>query len=236
MLAVIPTVGRSPFLRELVSVLLCDAITVIVIDAHPNGCGPSFISIAQADFDHPRMNWMIRPWPIYRSWNFALDHAELRADTVLVLNDDIILESGSAHAMEKLLAESGFALLAFDARDRESVFNLDGPGRAQVYSVAGVYEPKCEFGLHGLGMFAFAANPAITARCDERFQWWYGDDDLIYSTVASGGRVGIAHRIHVQHPQEGTSSPPHAADDLRPPGWRKHDRALIREKWDGVAA
>lgn len=219
MLAVIPSIGRTPLLTTLVQTLLAASARVLVVD---NGVGASRPLIAAPI--HPMMEWFHRPgWGIYRTWNFGLDCVEFMddEDQVLILNDDVILKLGAAFVICKLLRESGFALLGFD--NRRDILT-DPPAVREL--------PATTRNGHSVGMFAFAANPGLCARADERFQWFCGDDDLVRATLQKGGRVGVAEGVPILHMGPDTSSA--NGVDVRPPGWRDHDFALMQEKWGGL--
>ena len=230
MLALIPTVGRTPLLGGLVRVLLGDGVRVAVVDASPEPPGKHCRDVAMLCGTNDLCGYYSRPGQnIYAAWNEGIGAGCVSGEQVLILNDDITIEPGSALEVGRMLKDSGFAILGFDSREKEVVDRLDGPGEPRVWEVPGTYDRG-----HGIPMFAFAVDPMLCARCDESYCWWFGDDDLVYATVGIGGKVGIAHRIHVIH-EGGASNEKHPGPDLRPKGWLQHDRELFERKWSGRA-
>jgi hypothetical protein len=221
MIAVIPSIGRSPLLKELVRTLLSDGVEVHVIDNSSGGQRPSFRLVKEWVRDSRLKVVEIPLQSIYRTWNEALDLGASRDENVLILNDDIILQPGSAVEMDDLLKRSGFGILSFFDRSRLDQLRMK---RASGGSVIIATTNSARVGKgHALCGYAFAANPLKCARANEGFIWWCGDDDLFYGTARGGAHVGIAFSVGVEHPKDGTSS----EHVQLPYGWKAHDLDLL---------
>jgi hypothetical protein len=220
-LAVIPSIGRSPLLPDLVALLVDEYIDVLLIDNLP-GAEPSELVTAQAG---PGVRVMHRPaWRgIYRQWNVGLRLGWQKNVPVLVLNDDIVLPPWAPTTMVNVLADSNeWSLLGFDYRAPEGHQNMVSP-------LATPTPTKGTWRHGGLGGFAFGAHPRRCTRVDERFKWWGGDDDLVFSTAARGGKVGVLVGCPVLHPQPSLTA--NSSGDLLPDGWDVDDNALLHSKW-----
>ena len=208
MIALIPTINRSPLLGALLDVLVSDGVEVIIIDGSDE-------HVAK----YPGVTRLRAKQNIYKSWNHGLDAGSASGENVLILNDDIILQPGAAMKMDALLSRSEFGIVSFFDVNRLDQLRIKRahPDKALVATTPAAIAGKG----HAICGYAFAANPAKCARCDEGFLWWCGDDDLFYATVRNRHHVGVALGIEVQHPTEGTSSD--GISSWLPYGWKAHD-------------
>jgi len=237
MIAIIPSIGRSPRLTTLVRTLLDDGVTVHVVDNARDKQTKAVIDMVSSGAgvfngsDRVRVYW--RPGQgIYKTWNYGLDLGASRGENVLVLNDDIVLEPGAAVAIEKILDASGFGIVSFFDSGLPNQVALR-PADPSIL-IADTTIPASFGRAHGLCSYAFVANPKLCARADERFIWYCGDPDFFYTTAKSGARIGVAHSVTVQHfdkPGQTTGTPDEVVNEILPKGWREHDIALIHEKW-----
>jgi hypothetical protein len=236
MLAIIPSIGRSPRLGPLVRTLVDEGVRVRVVDNSKDAPSASLAEILSdahfGDVDEARLVLDWRPGQgIYRTWNEGLDAGFDRGENVLVLNDDVVIAPGAAAAIEKILVDSGFAIVSFFDPGLPNQVELRPKDPRTLLAETSI--PAAAGVAHGLCGYAFAANPARASRCDERFIWYCGDQDFFYSTAASGQRIGIAHSVEVLHLEnEATSGTPRdVVDAILPEGWCERDVALITEKW-----
>lgn len=207
--AIIPSIGQCQERTDDLTVgLRSEGIHVYVVNNLPG-----LPRVTERSWRH---TYMQRQWGIYRTWNFGLRVGALCHLPVLVLNDDIVLESGAAWLMCRELTTNGYGLLGFDYRPR--------PRRGGfIRDVSGTYKDG------GIGGFAFGVNPDwCRLRVDRRFRWWGGDDDLV-NQAALVARVGILAEAGVSHPEPSYTA--HRRPDLLPEGWAENDRALLIEKW-----
>lgn len=246
MIAIIPSIGRSPRLTALVRTLLDDGVEVRVVDNSAKRPSGDVLRMLQAASDEGGVSaeWSndvsftgglrldYRPGQgIYRTWNEALDLGAARGENVLVLNDDVAVEPGAAAAIEKILVDSGYAIVSFFDPTLPNQVALLPKNPETLISDTTI--PAASGVAHGICGAAFAVNPLRAARCDERFLWYCGDQDLFYSTAASGQRIGIAHSVRVDHLPDGVTAgtPREIVDAILPEGWLEHDVALVTEKW-----
>lgn len=211
-LAVIPSIGLSPYLPALVDVLRDADVQTLVVTNHPLQAFPGHVADTGAD----RMMWRPGWRGLYRQWNLGLGYGALLGVPTLVLNDDIVLTPQAVRQMVDKLREGGWALLGFD-------YTGEVRSTPQARAVQGTWRRG------GIGGFAFGANPRRCARVDRRFRWWAGDDDLVYATLARGESVGLLYGCRVEHPQPSLSA--NQSGGLLPDGWADNDARLLWDKW-----
>jgi GT2 family glycosyltransferase len=205
--ACIPTIGVSPFLGPLLDVLAA-------ADVHPilwcNGTRSDLDRLASFAAD---LRW--RVGTIYQEWNEAMDAAVIHGRSLLlVLNDDVILTADSVRTIVDLMtADPAWTIVGFDH------LHTDGPSR--ITATSGTFRDG------GVPGFAFAVRPDRCPRVDERFRWWGGDDDLVWTAEAAGQQVGRAVGAAVDHPHPSLSA--HQRPEVL--DWIDQDRALLASKW-----
>lgn len=152
---------------------------------------------------------------VHQAWNSGINLAEVfGADWCCVLNDDIVLDPGApALAAHILRARPDVWIAGFDYEGHEDFKLRDATG---------------SFREHGIGGFAYMIRPNVGLRYDERFNWWGGDDDLVWSCLAAGGKAVVVEGANVSHPAGGNTSGRHYPELMEGVGT---DRALLIEKW-----
>lgn len=213
--AVIATKDRPFELHGLLSDLP-DPNKVVIVD---NGSMPGVrqyagsVMVARSVLCRP----MIQP-NLSKLWNDGLDEADRLATgpyEVAVLNDDLRVPPGTL----EMLAE---ALRLYDAAAAfPDVFGELRPGQVDI-----LHEAKPHNLFHRMTGYCFMLKGELGLRLDERFRWWYGDDDLEWRAAQHGGvaRVGGVTVEHL-HPNESTHYSPELTEQTR------LDRAAFVEKW-----
>jgi len=151
---------------------------------------------------------------VYQAWNLGIEIAlQHDADWCCVLNDDIVLEPYGPHRIAEML------------KDRPDVwiagFDYERHKFEKLREVEGTYRQ------HGVGGFAFMIRPEVGLRYDTRFNWWGGDDDLVWTCLERGGKAVVVEGVHVQHPDGGNTSGRHYPDLI---AGIAADRELLLEK------
>jgi hypothetical protein len=202
----------SPLLPGLLKTLNTQGVTTIIVDnAQKPTKAKEYAQEAGVLYRH-------RPgWRIYKTWNFGIRIGAIRNENVLVLNDDIMITGEGIAAMNASLKED-WALLGFDYN---TPFNNG-------YSNGGIREASGSYRLGGVDGCAFGVNPRKCGRCDRRFIWWGGDDDIFHHTKSLGGKVGLMMGNALTHIS--TTTGKHTMPHL-PEGWFKHDQQLLLSKW-----
>lgn len=119
------------------------------------------------------------PINIQRWWNVGLDYAQARGAThVAVINDDVRLGAGALDTLLDVLTRTGAALAT--------------PGGG-----GHVTDPRRERG-RTLDGACWVLDLSTGLRPDERYRWWYGDDDLDHRARRDHGGV-IAVPIPWRH-------------------------------------
>lgn len=213
MIVCIPSIGKSPYLADLLEVLEAEPCVkhVQLID-NVDGEARKFILS-----HHTKVHLMLKPGDsIYDAWNRGIMASTMLSQNVAILNDDIILKPGSLFCAEQALIESGYDLMGLNYLDPDA----DPNPNAGVRTVHGTFRTL------GFGGFAFVLRYGAPL-VDGRFKWWCGDDDLAERIKARGGRMGVALGAPVDHP-----SPSHTGSQE---SWtylsQGVDLTLFRELW-----
>lgn len=227
---VVATHNRPDDLRDCVAAIAPQVHRVIVIDnaSDPpvactrDDCDPLTCKPVSPDIDHVITDDE-QPPNLSRLWNRGLDRAHgyavingaTRWDT-LVLNDDFIAGPGFVDRLQNAL-RADHAVIA-----SPYAFGPGATERVDVYQQIGT--------LRGLDTrmagFAFMIRGESGLRLDERFRWWYGDDDLSQQACAAGGRV-VVHGLTWDHRRPDQQT--HARPELMEQAGR--DRLSFVTKW-----
>jgi hypothetical protein len=134
------------------------------------------------------------PPRIQRWWTLGIDEAERRGATaVAVLNDDIRLTAETLPALHQALRATG-AAIASPSRDNFR----DGLHRRPLIP----YEPRLWGSIWVLDL-------KTKLRPNERYVWWYGDNDLdIRARRYHGGVVLVPVEYEHVHPSTATFKSP----------------------------
>lgn len=189
--AVIATHDRPDDLRDCIAAVAPQVHWVYVID---NASDPPIDTLTQSDIDCLAYD-REQPPNLSRLWNRGLDRSQFTAvarrttrwDT-LVLNDDFIAGPGFVDRLQNAL-RADHAVIA-----SPYAFALGGPERVDVYEAQGTLRDLST----RMAGFAFMIRGESGLRLDERFRWWYGDDDLAQQACAVGGRV-VVHGTTWEH-------------------------------------
>lgn len=211
MIAVVPTIGLAPQLRPLVDQLVREGVEEVILTVNEPG------SSLRLETWWPVVHRVYVPGSIYTGWNLGLRRARRLGQTLAVLNDDVELEPGALAAAEKMMrSDPSVAVMGLDHFPPESSFTRPG----EVLYCAGTYQHN------GVPGWAFLADPTKVSPVDERFEWWYGDDDLVRQAIADGHKVAVAGGARVKHQGEASAA-------QRP--WtheaKIRDAARFAEKW-----
>ena len=180
----VPTAGSRP---ELLNALIRDCgiprENVVIVVTRPGVTLPDGVRLVE-DLGPPN---------IQRWWNLGINEAErLGASAVAVLNDDITLTPQTLPSLHEQLIATG-AAIASPAREEF------GPGLHKRPLIP--YEPR----LWG-SIWMLRLDSGL--RPDERYVWWFGDNDLDIRARKSHGVVSVNVEYSHHHPGEGTASNP----------------------------
>ena len=155
-------------------------------------------------------------WTFYKMWNRGAMWAQtIGADVALFLNNDIEWPPGALRALGEGLA-AGPPDIAVASPDPAADFH---PGELVDINATPAYR--------GLMGWCFAVRPWTWQTIDERYQVWYGDDELGLLMHKAGWRCVRAQGVPVQHPVNETTM------QYREGLWdmRHADEALYNSKW-----
>ena len=157
-----------------------------------------------------------RGWNFYKMWNAGAAWAQdIGADIALFLNNDIEWPPGA-------LRELGEAL----DRAPEDIAAAS-PDPASDFKPGVLVDINATPAYRGLMGWCFAVRPTYWQNIDERYQVWYGDDELGLLLNQAGWRCVRAGGIPVQHPvNETTMQNREGLWDMR-----HADEALYNSKW-----
>lgn len=215
--AVIATHNRPDDLHDCVSAIAGQVHRVIVIDNAsdpPVGPADGIDEIGVDPQQPPNLSFL---------WNRGIDmstgaargNRATRWDT-LVLNDDFIAGPGFVDRLQNAL-RADHAVIA-----SPYAFGPGGPERVDVYESQGTLRDLST----RMAGFAFMIRGESGLRLDERFRWWYGDDDLAQQACAAGGRV-VVHGTTWDHRKPDQQS--YARPELMEQAGR--DRYAFVDKW-----
>lgn len=159
--------------------------------------------------------WAANDQNVFQAWNMGIEMAAFEgADWVAILNDDITLEPLACHMVATtLLGRKDVWIAGFDY---------------ERHSMVGLRDAKGSYREHGIGGFGFMLRLSSGLRFDPRFNWWGGDDDLVYTCLFLGGKAVVVEGVHISHPSGGGTSSRHYPELMEGTG---EDRALLRSKW-----
>ena len=82
----------------------------------------------------------------------------------------------------------------------------------------------------GLAGFAFMVRGEVFDHLafDERFSWWYGEDDFVAAITAAGGRAGVVGEARVEHVRGGSQTIRYTPEVLAA---IERDRRRMWAKW-----
>lgn len=187
--AVIPTLGdRDTILTLLLASLQQDRVTPIVVWT---AAGPPPSSITDLPGVHHVTDRL--PRNIHRWWNhglaFAGHLAGGRSHAIAVLNDDLLLPPAFVSTLATALHTTQTTVAYPDQLD-----HLD-PGTVEVRHTPHQDRRKRMTG------YAFCLAGEDLIRADERFEWWFGDDDIERRALAERGTVRVGGlRVNHLHP------------------------------------
>lgn len=196
--AVIPTHNRPNECRALFSQLRYQGVpsnNILVID---NSDVPDRISWG---LDMPVVYIDRDPAPhIYKMWNEgihrSLNWARGFDFAVAILNDDVVLPNDFVGKTLSIMERHNPTIVFPNQFNHTSdIFNTQPGPTSLDMRVTG---------------YCFVMNGAHGLRLDERFKWWYGDDDLCWRARSEGRGTYLIQDLTVQHlyPSESTNSSP----------------------------
>jgi GT2 family glycosyltransferase len=134
-------------------------------------------------------------WKFYSMWNDAWRMSnEESFDVLMLLNDDIELAGDSIkEAAEVLVNDPSIGVVGFNYNKPVNEYSLD---EVRFRRTRGTYK---DGGIWGC---AFAVKPStwgVVPPIDERYNLWYGDDELLRNMERHGFTCGIAQNAPVFH-------------------------------------
>lgn len=209
-IAVIPSNGR-PFLEQCVSSLRGQADKIIIVANGPLSSlrNQTIEDVIYVRDNQPDMN-------ISRWWNIGIDFAESLAHpaeqwNTLVVNDDVI----ACHNLVETL--SG------EMRLNTSVLSFPNQydNHRTLHRSAGPVDLH-----HRITGYCYMIRGEAKLRLDERFVWWYGDDDLDWNARRLGGSL-LVPWCKVQHQAPNGSMLTHPELNIQ----AGKDRVAFLQKW-----
>lgn len=161
-----------------------------------------------------------RPETIHSIWNWGMDRLnDYGCAWALIVNDDLTIHPHAVtRAIDMVTSPhlgdyDDVALLGLDW-EHHPKFNLR--------PAVGSYRE------HGIPGFCFLNRLRFGYRYDERFVWWGGDDDLIWTVLKDGRRAMVAEGCWIDHPPNGNTSGRHYPELMAAIAG---DRKLLLRKW-----
>jgi GT2 family glycosyltransferase len=177
--AVIPTIGLSPYLPSLLDVLGDCGVTVHLYD---NREEPEPLGFDVLTTQMPGRS-------IYAEWNDGVRWAESEQANVLILNDDIDLLPCVIQTLAGRLETN--------------------PECAIIGGYAGHVTSCCEpqafghitpqDGRRDITNWGFIVRPSLWQDIDESYRIWYGDDDMIRKAHQAGAKIAVDYGVGIAH-------------------------------------
>lgn len=219
---VIPTLGKN---RMVISLL--DYIeeededilrTIFVLD---NGM-PEGTAKDCARFPHVKVI-DCKGMKIYRMWNKGVQYSirTKPTDYIAIFNDDIITNTGNflTNLVEPLDCHEDIwaACGNYDQRDCDDYYQ-EVTGTFKDGGFAGFcFAVKGEAYLNGLPLF------------EERYNWWYGDDDFLHNIHKLGKRAVMSRGAYMFHIGNGSNTIEQYTDEFNE--MVAKDREIYMRKW-----
>ena len=180
----VPTAGSRPaLLNALIRDCGIPLERIVIVSTRPDIDLPNGVQVVE-DLGPPN---------IQRWWNAGIREAEARgASAVAIVNDDIAVNPETLPSLYGDLIRTQAAI----ASPMREEF---GPGLHKRPLVP--YEPR----LWG-SLWLLRLDSGL--RPDERYVWWYGDNDLDIRARKSHGVVSVDVEYRHHHPGEGTAANP----------------------------
>jgi hypothetical protein len=226
----IPTIGQSPYLPRLLQDLEYAPIERIWVlqNGRPER-RPAIEVICRGIRPMYRCQYRYdAATSLYAGWNEAIRKAQAEAQRhqqevrLHVFNDDIVLGPNVVYKLTLALdAESDITLAGY------GIHLGDGnkPISTRHRDVTGTYR---EGGINGCAwVLRIRSTDTWVPQIDERFEWWGGDDDLVYQLVAANRRCVLFPGMWVKHPNPSLSinTVPDLADAI------ERDRLRLLARW-----
>lgn len=177
--AVIPTANRPDVALDAIDSIIDQVDDIFVIDNGMRMEMPS--SGGHREGHYFTTFWRPDPFSLYRIWNFGIRLARNRAPegrpyNIAVINDDAIVPPGWVETVSGIMRTVGAAA-----------------GCSGLELVAPIIHSKAE----PVSLFtrmtgwAFILQGESGLEANERYTWWFGDDDLDWRARQAGGMVRI---------------------------------------------
>ena len=132
---------------------------------------------------------------IYRMWNAGVEMA--KGDYIAILNDDITILPGTLPLMARILETQPRLGVVYP--DRWAPLEGGLPEKVQIQLSEGSGR------VGGMTGFCFMFRKDLGVPFDERYGWWFGDDQFEFDVRAKGLTVGRVNGLPLSH-QESTSA------------------------------
>lgn len=226
--AVIATHNRPVELRRCVEAIAPQVDTIVVVDnaSDPPVELPNRVPGGRDPYDVDTVRVCTlydpeQPPNLSRLWNLGLrwvaDYfrgGDIGEYDVAVLNDDAVPPADWFDALSAAMREWGAEAVSSDP------FGVLEPGGRRIYR--GEHPPSVHVRLTGWAFILCGEWDG--AALDERFRWWYGDDDLSHRARLAGGLVHVGG-VPVPNTGADTSTVGVLAEQAG------RDRATFIEKW-----
>ncbi len=130
---------------------------------------------------------------IYRMWNAGVEMSS--GDYIAILNDDITILPGTLPLMAAVLEASGTTRLGVVYPDQWAPLEGGLPEKIVIQLTTGSAR------VGGMTGFCFMFRRGLMIPFDERYNWWFGDDQFEHDVRAEGLTVGRINGLPLAHDQ-----------------------------------
>jgi GT2 family glycosyltransferase len=226
---------REELIAEVRGLLYDEGVDKVLV--YDNGYSESDAARIRTALSNPRVEVIdANGWGLHRMWNAAWEWCQDQGGEVslAILNDDIELAMGTLSEMARRLR----------SRDDVGMVYPETGGRRKVEEgidrTGGLVDTGgrslSQRGMTGhVFMFRAEVDPIVravpgldpetlSAKFDERFGWWYGDEDIVLKWALAGWKIARCVGVPSKHVKMGSQSA-RLRDDLTP--IRKADWVLF---------
>lgn len=232
--AVIPVKNQIAYTRNLVGQLLDQAEgDLLLVDNGSTDGTRTWAEEDEALAVAPLFHFTRMPNAnIHEMWNYGLDWAaadcEGKPHSVALLNNDLRIGSEFLSRLDATLRCDDRIAVAGANYDRRQI--PDGKGCQIVRSVCGGrYD-----GTGGLPGFAMMLRGELGYRFPKDLRWWYGDADLVHTTVHAGRFCVISKHATCEHLDGGGRTGDWNSPEMQ--ALLRQDHGWFERKWRGRAS
>ena len=160
-----------------------------------------------------------------RGWKMAVEETDGGPVNVAILNNDITIPPGFLSLMRKALRSAANVWAVYPDYNLKVKDGVN-TNEFRLKPTQGTYQHggMCGWAFMLRGEIVNYGMPYV----DERFEWWYGDDDIVRNITSRGKKVCRVSGLPLDHINEATAN---NGDNNWTHGAKSRDTQRFKEKW-----